>query len=47
MNLISQRYKEKDIKKDIQLIINKFTPCQDYTINYNSYNVWLNKLYIE
>ena len=47
MNLIGQRYKDKDIKKDVHLIINEFTPCQDYTINYNSYNVWLNKLYSE
>ena len=39
MNLISQNKKNNDINKDLQLIVNEFTPCQDYTINYNSYNI--------
>ena len=47
MNLIIQKNKNNDINKNIQLIINEYTPCQDYTIYYNSYNVWLNKLYSE
>lgn len=35
----------KDIRKnDIQLIINSFTPYQEYKIKYSKYNTWLNHL---
>lgn len=35
----------KELKKnDIQVIINKYTPYQDYTIKYMKYNTWLNQL---
>ena len=31
-------------KNDIKIIINKFTPFQDYTLKYMKYNTWLNEL---
>jgi hypothetical protein len=35
----------KELKKnDIQVIINNYTPYQDYTIKYMKYNIWLNQL---
>ena len=33
-------------KSDIKIIINKFTPYQDYTLKYMNYNTWLNELKI-
>lgn len=31
-------------RNDIKVIINKYTPFQDYTIKYMNYNIWLNLL---
>jgi len=33
-------------KNDTQVIINSFTPYQDYTVKYMKYNTWLNQLLI-
>jgi|SaaInlStandDraft_6_1057023.scaffolds.fasta_scaffold04517_6 hypothetical protein len=34
-------------KNDIKVIVNKFTPFQDYTLKYMNYNIWLNELKIK
>ena len=34
-------------KNDIKVIINKFTPFQNYTLRYMNYNTWLNQLKIQ
>jgi len=34
-------------KNDIKVIVNKFTPFQNYTLKYMNYNIWLNELKIK
>ena len=33
-------------KNDMKIIVNKFTPYQNYTLKYMNYNTWLNELKI-